>query len=418
MKDVSRWPPLAFFVSLAAASTNVICCGGASSDKSTAGTSASEGSVPGDSGASPGADGASTGPDTGTTPPPGGDAASEADAPGDGSTAPGVRWIGRAAPGGQAGVALGKFAWSASGFAATVSGPKISVSLQTEGSTSSAFFQPVLDGTPGTRFQVMAGAPQAVVLGTGLSPGPHTVEVYRDSEGMYGDTALLGFPDGTLGVPPQGKRRLIEIVGDSISAGYGNLGTETHPPWTNSCTFSLDTESAYQSYGAVLGRSLEAEVSIIARSGWGMYRDINGNTSNVVPTVYADALGTQASPAWSFAPQPDAVIVNLGTNDSTMGDPGQPFEDAYVAFLRTVRGRYASAWIFLTIGPMTADPPLSAMRVHLDDIVATLGDARVTTVEIAEQDTTSTGCDYHPNVAEDQVMATTLATAVRSKLSW
>jgi lysophospholipase L1-like esterase len=329
-----------------------------------------------------------------------------------------VRWIGRAAPSGQASGALGKFAWSGSGFAATLTGSKISVSLQTEGSTSSAFLQPVVDGTAGTRFQVMTGAPQTVVLGTGLSPGPHTVEVYRESEGMYGDDILLGFPDGTLGVPPPGKQRLIEIVGDSISAGYGNLGSETHPPWTNTCTFSLDTEAAYQSYGAILGRSLDAEVSIIARSGWGLYRDLNNDTSNVVPSVYANTLGTQASPAWSFAPQPDAVIVNLGTNDSAMGDPGQPFEDAYVAFLRTVRSRYPSAWIFLTIGPMTADPPLSAMRTHLDDVAATLGDPRVTTVDVAEQNTATTGCDYHPNVAEDQAMAATLATAIKSRLSW
>jgi lysophospholipase L1-like esterase len=301
---------------------------------------------------------------------------------------------------------------------ATVSGSKVSVSLQTEGSTTSAFFQPVVDGTPGTRFQVTSGAPQTVVLGMGLPAGPHTVEVYRETEGMYGDTILVGFPDGTLGAPPAGKQRLIEIVGDSISAGYGNLGSETHPPWTNLCTFSLDTESAYQSYGAILGRSLGAEVSIIARSGWGMVRDLNNNTSNVVPSVYANALGAEPSPAWSFGPRPDAVIVNLGTNDSAMGDPGQPYEDAYVAFLQTVRSRYASAWIFLTIGPMTADPPLSAMRTHLQNVVTTLGDARVTTVDMPGQDTSSTGCDFHPNVAEDQIMASTLATALKSRLSW
>jgi hypothetical protein len=67
---------------------------------------------------------------------------------------------------------------------------------------------------------------------------------------------------------------------------------------------------------------------------------------------------------------------------------------------------------------MTADPPLSAMRTHLHDVAATLADPRVTTVDIAEQNTASTGCDYHPNVAEDQAMAAALATAVKAKLSW
>jgi hypothetical protein len=37
---------------------------------------------------------------------------------------------------------------------------------------------------------------------------------------------------------------------------------------------------------------------------------------------------------------------------------------------------------------------------------------------MATQDSTSTGCDYHPNVAEDRVMASALATAIKAKLGW
>ena len=101
-----------------------------------------------------------------------------------------------------------------------------------------------------------------------------------------------------------------------------------------------------------------------------------------------------------------------------MGDPGQPYEDAYVVFLRTVRGHYPSAWIFLTIGPMTTDPLLTAMRAHLAHVVTTTGDAKVSAVDIPAQDSGSTGCDYHPNVAEDAMMATALTAAIRTKVGW
>lgn len=346
--------------------------------------------------------------------------ASDASALGDaavgagGVLAGGVRWIGRVDASNPRAV---KFAWSGAGFVATVRGTKISVILQTEGA-SSAFFQPVIDGTPGPRFQVMTGAAQTVVLGSGLSASDHVVELYRDSEGMYGDDIFAGFADGTPGVPPPATGRLIEIIGDSISAGYGNLGSETHPPWTNTCTFSLDTESAYKAYGALLGRALSAEVSIIARSGWGVYRDNTGNTSNVLSSVYANTLGTQTAPAWSFARQADAVVINLGTNDSSPGDPGTPYEVAYVAFLRTVRSHYPRAWIFLTIGPMTSDPLLTQMRTHLTNVVAALGDSRVTTVDLATQDATMTGCDFHPDTAEDAIMANALAPTLKAKLGW
>jgi lysophospholipase L1-like esterase len=314
-----------------------------------------------------------------------------------------------------------KFAWSGTGLIAVVNGPKISVALQTEGATTTAFFQPVVDGQAGGRFQVPAGPVQTVVLASGLSSTDHVVELYRESEGFYGDTVFQGFVDGTLKGAPAAPDRLIEIVGDSISAGYGNLGMEVHPPWDNTCTFSLDTESAYQSYGAIAARALGAEVSIVARSGWGIVRDVNGNTSNVLPAIYDDTLGTQTTPKWSFGRKADVVLVNLGTNDSSSGaggDPGVAFETAYEAFLKTVRGHYPAAWILLTLGPMTSDPLLTAMRAHLSNVVAAMADAKIATFDIPPQDSTSTGCDYHPNVAEDQTMAGVVTSAIRAHLPW
>jgi Carbohydrate esterase 2 N-terminal/GDSL-like Lipase/Acylhydrolase family len=331
-----------------------------------------------------------------------------------------IRWIGRVDASRPDAV---RFAWSGSGLAAIVAGTKVSVRLQTEGATESAFFQSVVDGAPGARLEVKAGPPLTVVLADGLPAGEHTVELYRESEGMYGDSVFSGFVDGTVVGAPAASGRLIEVVGDSISAGYGNLGNEVHPPWDNACTFSLNTQSAYQSYASWVGRALNAEVSIIARSGWGMYRDLSGSTSGVLSSVYGNTLGTQPDPKWNFARQADVVIVNLGTNDAGQpdggqGDPGLPYEAAYVAFLRVVRGHYPGAWIFLTIGPMTSEPLLTPFRAHIANVARATGDAKVVPVEIASQDATSTGCDYHPNVAEDQLMAGVLTKAIKAKLGW
>jgi lysophospholipase L1-like esterase len=326
-----------------------------------------------------------------------------------GIVAGGVRWVGRVDASNPSAV---KFAWSGTGFVATVSGTKLSIQLQTEGATSSAFFQPVIDGVAGQRFQVMTGAAQTVVIASALAAGDHTVELYRESEGMFGDTVFSGFVDGTVKGIPGASGRLIEIIGDSISAGYGNLGT------SSSCTFSLDTQSAYQAYGSILARSLNAEVSIIARSGWGMVRDLNGSTSNVLSSVYGNTLGGQTMPQWDFRRQADAVVINLGTNDSAKGDPGQPYEDAYVAFLQTIRGHYPNASIFLTIGPMTSGTALTQMRTHLANVASRVGDSNIVTVDIATQNTASTGCDYHPNVGEDTAMAGVLTTAIQAKLGW
>jgi lysophospholipase L1-like esterase len=329
------------------------------------------------------------------------------------AAAMGVRWLGRVDASNRANV---RFAWSGSGFVANVTGTKVSVSLQAEG--SAAFFQPVIDGIVGQRFQVANGATQTVVLGDNLPAGSHRVELYRDTEGMYGHSIFLGFVDGTVNPPPAAPGRLLEVIGDSISAGYGNLGVQTHPPWDNTCSFSLETEAAYQAYSWQLARLLKADVSIIARSGWGVYRDGNGDTAGVLSSVYANTLGTQPTPAWDFSEQPDAVLINLGTNDSAKGDPGQPYEDAYLKLLSTVRSHYPSAWIFLTIGTMTNEPMLTTMVTHLANVVSKVADAKVVKIDIPVQDATSTGCDYHPNVAEDRKMAEALRAPIASKLGW
>jgi lysophospholipase L1-like esterase len=325
----------------------------------------------------------------------------------------GLRWVGRVDASNPAAV---KFAWSASGFIGVVRGPKISVSLQTEG-TPTVLFQPIVDGVAGARFEVPQGSAQTVVLVDEQKAGDHVVELYRETEGSFGDSVFLGIVDGTVQGAPPAPGRLIEFVGDSISAGYGNLGVNV-PHGGPTCTFSIETESATQAYDSMVGGDLTAEVSIIARSGWGIVRDQDGNTGNVLPNVYDDTVGTEASPTWAFTRKPDAVVINLGTNDSAPGDPGTAYETAYLAFLRRVRGHYPSAWIFLTIGPMTDEPMLTTMRTHLTHVITAFGDSRATTIDLQMQDKTQTGCDYHPNVPEDRLMANAITAGVRAKLGW
>jgi hypothetical protein len=344
---------------------------------------------------------------------------------GAGGVIPGsVRWVGRvdltdpAAP---------RFAWSGTGFVANVSGPTISVKLKSEKAGGFAvYFQPVIDGTPGDRFSV-SSSDKTVTLATGLADGDHKVEVYRETEGRYGDNVFEGFPDGAPKDPPPASDRLIEIDGDSISAGYGNLGMEQHPNSgadpNGGCTYSTETQSAYMTYGAIAARTLGAEASIIAISGIGVYRDNLNSMTNVLPMAYSDTLGYQPMPTWSFDRQPQVVVINLGTNDFAMGDPGMTeFQTAYTAFLTTIRGKYPDAVIFCAIGPLLFGDGLVNATKYITAVVANAnanGDSKVQVLDFGQQDATKgTGCDYHPNVAEHMVMADTLVAAVRAAVGW
>lgn len=344
--------------------------------------------------------------------------------PDSGDTGPGaVRWVGRVdlsqpeAP---------KFSWSGSGFVAKVSGSTISVKVKSEGSGDDAYLQPVVDGTPGARIAAPLGD-NTLVIGSNLSSGDHVVELYRESEGKLGDNVFGGFVEGKLKSPPAAPQRLIEIVGDSISAGYGNLGQEQHPNSgadpTGGCRFSTKTESAYQTYGAQAARALDADWSILAASGWGVYRDNTGSLQNVMPKVYENTLGIPSSPAWSFETKPQVVVINLGSNDFALGDLGQEeFQGAYSAFLSTVRAKNPDAWIFCMIGPLLYGTGLASAKTYINAAVAeatAAGDAKIQVLDVGQQDATQgTGCDWHPSTAEHTRMAGLLETAIRASVGW
>jgi lysophospholipase L1-like esterase len=345
-----------------------------------------------------------------------------------GSRGAAVRWIGR--------VDLSdperpKFAWSGAGLVAAVEGPEIAVTLRSESGTDPVFYQPVVDGVVGERFSVSASeGDKTVTLGTGLDAGAHTVELYRETEGKLGFaySTFLGFAAGTLGQAPRSADRLIEIVGDSISAGYGSLGSEEHPDYgpdpDGGCRFSTETESAYVTYGAVAARALGADASIIAASGWGISSDLSGNTENVLPAIFENAVGGQAVPAWDFSVRPAAVVINLGTNDfaADMNLVADAFTAPYAAFVATVREKYPDAFIYCAVGPMLYGTGLSNARTYITDLVASVnasGDSKVKSLDFGQQNgLLGTGCDWHPNESEHQRMAELLEAVLRADLGW
>jgi lysophospholipase L1-like esterase len=327
-----------------------------------------------------------------------------------GVVAAGVRWVGR--------VDLGnaqqpRFSWSGSGFVARFSGTSLSIQINSSGAF---IFKAVVDGTPRAAFTIPSG-PQTASVVSGLGAGTHTVELYRQTEGSQGDSQLLGLTvgGGALSTPPAAPARLLEVIGDSISCGYGTLGT----PSDSDC---YPTESHWDTYAAVAARALGADVNTIAMSGQGAYRNYGGDMNNTLPMVYTRALTNAATPTWDFRAQAQAVIVNLGTNDISKGDPGTPFETAYTGLLQTVRAKYPGALIVCIIGPLLSGTDLSTMQGHIKASVAArvaAGDRNVELFDkIVAQTSDKAACQYHPNPAENQIMADQLVTELRAKLGW
>jgi lysophospholipase L1-like esterase len=323
----------------------------------------------------------------------------------------GVRFVGRY-DGCVANVV--RFAWSGSGFVARFDGTGLGVQLR--GPTN--YFTVLVDGALQPTLITVNNADQTYPLAIGLAAGEHVVELYRRTEASSGATSVVAVTveSGQLLAPPAAPARLIEVVGDSISCGYGNEGTAP-------CGFTQDTENHYLSYGALLARSLGAELSTVAWSGKGVVVNFGGGGNELIPLVYERVVPTEKRSLWNFVPQAQLVVVNLGTNDfSANTDPTEAaFVAGYTALLANVRSKYPAAYILCTNGPMLSGTDLTAKaRPYIAEAVAArraAGDLNVEAYEMTTPNPTP-GCDSHPSLLTHQAMATELEAKVRPVLGW
>src|SRR6185295_687477 len=119
-----------------------------------------------------------------------------------------------------------------------------------------------VDGQPAS---VIVADPAKTVYAaaTGLPDKEHTLELFKRTEPLVGTTQFLGLqiPKGKLLPLPARAKRRIEIVGDSISCGYGNESANQNEH------FEPKTENNYLAYGAVAARAVGAEYVSVAWSG-------------------------------------------------------------------------------------------------------------------------------------------------------
>lgn len=297
-----------------------------------------------------------------------------------------------------------RFAWSGSGAVADFEGSSVTLKLNDSGGNQ---FTVLIDGQPRPALTTTAGA-ASYILAEGLAGASHRVEVYRRTEASFGPTQLSGFDfgaDGRLLATPAAERRL-EIIGDSVSAGYGNEGSNP------TCGFSAETQNHYATYGAIAARALDAELITIAWSGKGVVYNYGTDTVEPMPALYARTLPQDPSSSWDFSLVPDAVVINLGTNDfSTEGDPApELFEAEYLELLERVREVYPDAFILCTVGPLLNGTDLAAARAGIAAAVASFEAGGGTNIRAWEMNVPNNnpGCDYHPGLQTHQAMASAL----------
>jgi len=258
--------------------------------------------------------------------------------------------------------------WSQAGieFKFTGTTAYVNVSSVTDAETNK-YFNVSVDGNPECyRFKVNGTGWYSLVEAP-LTYGEHTIRFTRSSEAnastgtVYIDKIKT---DGEPSPTPE-KERFIEFIGDSYTAGYGNLekgGSKKTPENTD----------AWRAYAGYTMRKLNADGNIVAISGRGIAMNyINPDVANpstkwLMPErwLYADVYNRNSyiPSEWNFDAQrdPHVVTVFLGTNDHNGTNPrgtgGELVKKTYTEFLKQLREEYPHTYIVAISKPSGCFP--------------------------------------------------------------
>ncbi|MBG0563765.1 polysaccharide deacetylase family protein [Actinoplanes aureus] len=254
-----------------------------------------------------------------------------------------------------------------------------------------------------------------------LAAGVHTVRIAKRTESPWSPGQFGGFvagPGGAVLSEPAARHRQIEFIGDSWTAGYGNMST------SRDCTPTggVDRNSnADQTFGARTARALGADYQLNAWSGMGMVRNYNGGNAGVDYRTYYDRTLQAADTAVWHRPagwRPQVVVIGLGINDfSTALRPGEPWADeaalaadyraAYLAFLDKLRHRYGPHTYFVLTYPDMGTAALADSIEQIAEQRAAAGDRRVRALHYdnAALGLDLLGCDWHPSARDHQLLS-------------
>jgi len=333
------------------------------------------------------------------------------------ATDPHIRYSGRIAMTDS----TAELSWSATSVAINFSGTILSAVLKDERSDNN--YNIIVDGKVLSIIHPEM-AKKSYVLAKNLTPGRHTLELFKRTEWAMGKTWLYGFElSGSEKIlpPPPAKKRKIEFFGNSISCGYADEDTTGKDRGTS------PYENGYLSYASITARHFDAELHNTSKSGIGI-------TVSWFPLIMSEMYdrldATDPGSKWDFSKYtPDLVVINLFQNDCWIVNlpnndqfkarfgtkPPTPefIINAYQQFVKSVRGKYPQAKIICILGSMDATKSGSPWPGYIQKAVDGINDRNIYTHFIPYKNTNG-----HPSLKEQQAMADDLIGFIENTIGW
>lgn len=339
--------------------------------------------------------------------------------------------------------------WTAGGVEFITDATELSFTVETDYSIHEQWIRIELDGFPMTRTALERGT-TTVCAFHGLDPAvKKRVRLLKEVQPMRIDpeNALVLHAihtDGQLYPLPEKKYRL-EFVGDSITSGEGMAGTKGTHVWAPAI-FSTQGH-----YALLTADALDAEFRIISQSGWGVCCSWDNDPVRSIPPYYSQICGivkgAENERLGAFLEndfsswQPDAVIVNLGSNDrfafdnpawvdergnhyqmlknqdgSFSKESTDLFAEKVCQFLKTLREHNPKSWLLWAYGMIDESMKpyiLQGIRQYQEET----GDMRAEYLALPSLTEEWTGSNDHPGRGSHQAAAEVLVRRLRELLA-
>ncbi len=214
--------------------------------------------------------------------------------------------------------------WTGSGVEFVTDGGELYFEIETDYSVHEQWIRIVVNGFPAVRMPLAKGNNTVCAFRGFAGAGKKTVQLLKEVQPMRIDEEnqlrLLSVrTDGQI-FSSDPKKYKIEFVGDSITSGEGLGGTAGMHIWAPAI-FSTQGH-----YALKIAQKLSAEIRILSQSGWGVLSSWDNDPVRSMPPYYETICGVIKGQqnknmgaykendfdAW----KPDAIVINLGSNDA------------------------------------------------------------------------------------------------------
>lgn len=285
--------------------------------------------------------------------------------------------------------------------------------------TGESYFDILVDGKKTGKFNVVR-TDTTVTIADRLPRGKHKVEIKKRTEGEHSTVTFHEFilPAGGALTATAPRERHIEIIGNSLTAGYGTEGLSRDEP------FKLATENCNLSYSTIVPRYFDADYTLIAHSGQGAVRNYGDSVRTSAVSMrhrIMQTLDKDTSTVWDFSVRkPDIVIINLGANDfSTEPHPYRAeFVNAYTEILTNLLGKYGNDQAILCLMPYAVSAPVEE---YYREAIKNADGSNIHFLRMPVDyinTTSDLGSSWHPNYTGQKKMAMMLIPYVATITGW